>query len=152
MAQRQVGYTAAQVGTDLRLQRLEEGVKQLEATAAEDRTRAEAQAADMTRLREDLSLLANRSPVVLPTDTASLPEVDPAALPYAMVKVTPDVESILERNSIRIGRVFVDRRGPAEIRFGIGDTVSVTIFEAAAGGLFIPVDAGVRKTARIDKL
>ena len=67
-------------GTDLRLQRLEEGVKQLEATAAENRTKAEAQAADLTRLREDLSLLANRSPVVLPTDTASLPEVDPAAL------------------------------------------------------------------------
>ena len=61
-----------------------------------------------------------------------------------MVKVTPDIENILDRNSVRIDRVFVDRRGPAEIRFGIGDTVSVTIFEAAAGGLFIPVDAGVR--------
>src|SRR5258708_910955 len=71
-------------------------------------------------------------------------QADPAALPYAMVKVTPDIENILERNSVRIGRVFIDRRGPAEIRFGIGDTVSVTIFEAAAGGLFIPVDAGVR--------
>src|SRR5258708_8472909 len=71
-------------------------------------------------------------------------QADPAALPYAMVKVTPDIENILERNSVRIGRVFTDRRGPAEIRFGIGDTVSVTIFEAAAGGLFIPVDAGVR--------
>jgi polysaccharide export outer membrane protein len=71
-------------------------------------------------------------------------QVDPAALPYAMVKVTSEVENILERNAVRIGRVFIDRRGPAEIRFGIGDTVSVTIFEAAAGGLFIPVDAGVR--------
>ena len=71
-------------------------------------------------------------------------QLDPASLPYALVKVTPDVENILERNSVRIGRVFVDRRGPAEIRFGIGDTVSVTVFEAAAGGLFIPVDAGVR--------
>ena len=28
--------------------------------------------------------------------------------------------------------------------FGIGDVVSVTIFEAAAGGLFIPTEAGVR--------
>ena len=61
-----------------------------------------------------------------------------------MVKVTTDVEDILERNSIRIGRVFPDRRGPSEIRFGVGDTVSVTMFEAAAGGLFIPADAGVR--------
>ena len=33
---------------------------------------------------------------------------------------------------------------PGEIRFGIGDVVSVTIFEAAAGGLFIPAEAGVR--------
>jgi polysaccharide export outer membrane protein len=33
---------------------------------------------------------------------------------------------------------------PREIRFGIGDVVSVTIFEAAAGGLFIPLEAGVR--------
>ncbi len=71
-------------------------------------------------------------------------QMDPASLPYAMVKVTPDVGNILERNSVRIGRAFVDRRGPAEIRFGIGDTVSVTVFEAAAGGLFIPADAGVR--------
>jgi polysaccharide export outer membrane protein len=30
------------------------------------------------------------------------------------------------------------------IKFGIGDTVTVTIFEAAAGGLFIPSEAGVR--------
>jgi polysaccharide biosynthesis/export protein len=71
-------------------------------------------------------------------------QVNPATLPYAMVKVTTDIEDILERNSIRIGRVFVDRRGPSEIRFGVGDTVSVTVFEAAAGGLFIPADAGVR--------
>ena len=33
---------------------------------------------------------------------------------------------------------------PGEIRFGIGDVVTVTIFEAAAGGLFIPAEAGVR--------
>ncbi|MCW5701678.1 MAG: polysaccharide export protein [Bradyrhizobium sp.] len=71
-------------------------------------------------------------------------QLDPATLPYAMVKVTTGVEDILERNSSRMGRVFVDRRGPSEIRFGIGDTVSVTVFEAAAGGLFIPANAGVR--------
>ena len=34
--------------------------------------------------------------------------------------------------------------GRPELRFGIGDVVSVTIFEAAAGGLFIPTEAGVR--------
>lgn len=39
---------------------------------------------------------------------------------------------------------FTDRRPPANILFGIGDVVSVTIFEAAAGGLFIPAEASVR--------
>jgi polysaccharide export outer membrane protein len=39
---------------------------------------------------------------------------------------------------------FTDRRPPSGIRFGIGDVVNVTIFEAAAGGLFIPIEAGVR--------
>jgi protein involved in polysaccharide export with SLBB domain len=36
------------------------------------------------------------------------------------------------------------RRPPSEIRLGMGDVVSITIFEAAAGGLFIPSDAGAR--------
>jgi polysaccharide export outer membrane protein len=71
-------------------------------------------------------------------------QIDLASLPYAMVRVTPEVGNILERNSVSIGRAFVDRRGPTEIRFGIGDMVSVTVFEAASGGLFIPADAGVR--------
>ena len=36
------------------------------------------------------------------------------------------------------------RRPPSDIVFGVGDVISVTIFEAAAGGLFIPAEAGVR--------
>lgn len=70
--------------------------------------------------------------------------VDPASLPFAPVKVTTEVADILERNLPRIARSFVDQRGPAEILFGVGDTVSVTLYESGAGGLFIPVDAGVR--------
>ena len=95
------------------------------------------------------ALLAHAGCSSLPTSgpsnaMASMDRVNPATLPFTMVKVTPDVENILERNSIRLGRAFVDRRGPAEIRFGIGDNISVTVFESMAGGLFIPVDAGVR--------
>ena len=71
-------------------------------------------------------------------------QLDPQSLPYHVVRLTPEVELALERNSPRIGQVFLDRRGPSEIRFGIGDVVSVTIFESAAGGLFIPIEAGVR--------
>jgi protein involved in polysaccharide export with SLBB domain len=40
--------------------------------------------------------------------------------------------------------VLTRRPPPREIRLGIGDVVSITIFEAAAGGLFIPSDAGAR--------
>lgn len=68
------------------------------------------------------------------------------SLPYALIKVTPEVERVLASYAPRLTdsatRSF--RRSPTEIRFGIGDVVSVTIFEAAAGGLFIPIEAGVR--------
>ena len=65
--------------------------------------------------------------------------------PYGLVKLTPEVMSILEEYGPRtLSAIFGDRRPPPEIRFGIGDVVSVSIFEAAAGGLFIPSEAGVR--------
>jgi polysaccharide export outer membrane protein len=69
---------------------------------------------------------------------------DPESLAYAQVKITPEVLGVLARASPRLTSVFSDRRPPKEIRFGVGDVVSVTIFEAAAGGLFIPIEAGVR--------
>lgn len=68
----------------------------------------------------------------------------PEGLPYAVVRITPEVEKVLESKAPRIAQIFSDRGGPGEIRFGIGDVVSVTVFEAAAGGLFIPLEAGVR--------
>jgi polysaccharide biosynthesis/export protein len=69
---------------------------------------------------------------------------DPNHLPYALVRITPQVVDILAQNAPRLTAAFADRRAPNEIRFGIGDVVGVTIFEAAAGGLFIPAEAGVR--------
>jgi polysaccharide export outer membrane protein len=36
------------------------------------------------------------------------------------------------------------RRSPRRITLGIGDVVSVTIFEAEPGGLFLPIEAGAR--------
>ena len=65
--------------------------------------------------------------------------------PYGLVKLTPEVVSILKEYGPRtLSATFGDRRPPPEIRFGIGDVISVSIFEAAAGGLFIPSEAGVR--------
>jgi polysaccharide export outer membrane protein len=67
-------------------------------------------------------------------------------IPYALVKLTPESVSIIAHYEPRgLAGVFPDKGvPPARIKFGIGDVVSVTIFEAAAGGLFIPSEAGVR--------
>lgn len=65
--------------------------------------------------------------------------------PYGLVKLTPDAVKILDEfGPLTLSAAFGDRRPPPDITFGIGDVVSVTIFEAAAGGLFIPSEAGVR--------
>lgn len=71
-------------------------------------------------------------------------EPEAIQLPYAFLKITPQVVQILATRQPSLNAAFADRRPPREIRFGIGDIVSVTIFEAAAGGLFIPTEAGVR--------
>src|SRR5271169_2331857 len=64
---------------------------------------------------------------------------------FALVKLTPNVVNMLDEFGPKtLSAVFGDRRPPPEVKFGIGDVVSVTIFEAAAGGLFIPTEAGVR--------
>jgi polysaccharide export outer membrane protein len=58
--------------------------------------------------------------------------------------MTPEVVKILGKFSPRLSSAFADKTPPRAFRFGIGDIVSVTIFESAAGGLFIPAEAGVR--------
>lgn len=66
-------------------------------------------------------------------------------LPYALVKLDTHAVQVLESYEPDIiAGAFTDRRRPSNIVFGIGDIVNVTIFEAAAGGLFIPLEAGVR--------
>jgi polysaccharide export outer membrane protein len=67
-------------------------------------------------------------------------------LPYALVKLTPETVATLGHYEPRgLAGAFPDKQEkPANLVFGIGDVVSVTIFEAAAGGLFIPTEAGVR--------
>ena len=68
---------------------------------------------------------------------------EPVSVPYALVKVNRDVVRVLGKYTPRLSTAFADRTPPKAFRFGIGDIVSVTIFEAAAGGLFTS-DAGVR--------
>lgn len=70
---------------------------------------------------------------------------------YTLVPVTDNVISILLANEPPdLVGAFTDRRPAAEIKFGVGDVVSVRIFEAQAGGLFIPSDAGARAGNFVD--
>jgi polysaccharide export outer membrane protein len=66
-------------------------------------------------------------------------------LPFGLVRLTPEAVGILRQFEPKgLAGAFTDRRAPASLHFGVGDALSVTIFEAAAGGLFIPSEAGVR--------
>jgi polysaccharide export outer membrane protein len=66
-------------------------------------------------------------------------------VPYALIKLTPETIDILAAHEPKgLAGAFTDRRPSVNITFGIGDVVSVTIFEASSGGLFIPVEAGAR--------
>lgn len=75
---------------------------------------------------------------VLSQQTANGPQ-------YELIPINATTVKILHSHEPKgLAGAFTDRRPPASIVFGIGDVVSVTIFEAAAGGLFIPAEAGVR--------
>jgi polysaccharide export outer membrane protein len=65
---------------------------------------------------------------------------------YALVDITKQVASYFDYsilNSLEKG-FGGGKGGPPLTPLGIGDVVEVTIFEAQAGGLFIPDDAGAR--------
>src|SRR5580704_10160768 len=61
---------------------------------------------------------------------------DSKNLVYALVRLTPRTVDILAANNPQIAGEFPDRRGPETVRFGVGDVLGITIFEAGAGGLF----------------
>jgi polysaccharide biosynthesis/export protein len=70
---------------------------------------------------------------------------------YALVKLTPEVlETVNASTRTRAPRFALAGRGAvrggrgSDIRIGRGDLIGVTIFEASAGGLFIPQEAGSR--------
>src|SRR5919107_3493314 len=66
-------------------------------------------------------------------------------LSYALVKLSPLSASIARTEA---PQTFfsrgVGRGAVTEARIGVGDTVSISIFEAGSGGLFIPSQAGSR--------
>src|ERR1700754_3222293 len=70
-------------------------------------------------------------------------EVD--GLQFAVVRLTPETVGTLSLVEPRgLAGAFTDRKPVPTQTFQIGDFVSVTIFEAQSGGLFIPSEASVR--------
>lgn len=66
-------------------------------------------------------------------------------LNYVLLDVSKQSLPLISEDSNSLSKSFGLGRAPApEIRVGVGDILSVTIFESAAGGLFIPSDAGSR--------
>jgi polysaccharide export outer membrane protein len=68
-----------------------------------------------------------------------------AVLPFAVVKLNAEIVHLLEKYEPNgLPGILADSHPPSTIKFGIGDIISVTIFEASAGGLYVPLEAGVR--------
>ena len=68
-----------------------------------------------------------------------------ARVPYVVLPLTRKVIEVLSNyEPAGLSGMFSSGKPPPSILFNIGDVVTVTIFEAAAGGLFIPIEAGVR--------
>jgi polysaccharide export outer membrane protein len=65
-----------------------------------------------------------------------------AALPYALVDISSDTIGFLSQpNLVSFKGFFVDKRPKPSQVVGVGDVLSITIFEAAPGGLFTPAQA-----------
>lgn len=72
------------------------------------------------------------------------PQSDPS-LRYVLLTLDANVVAGLEAD--RPASLFsagLQAQGAAEVRFGTGDILAITIFETQAGGLFIPADSGAR--------
>jgi polysaccharide biosynthesis/export protein len=100
-----------------------------------------AMAIGISILFQGCALIPTSGPASIDVAAGTSPTV-----PYALVKLTPETISIIGRYEPRgLAGAFPDKQlPPTKLKFGIGDVVSVTIFEASAGGLFIPTEAGVR--------
>jgi polysaccharide export outer membrane protein len=68
---------------------------------------------------------------------------------YVIVDIDPQVTAILaKRSAPTLYGMFKDSRRPPDVRIGTGDAVTVTIWEAASGGLFSTASVGVNPGSR----
>ncbi len=69
-------------------------------------------------------------------------------LPYALVNLAPSILGAANQATAAATPIFGRLPGrnaeSQNVRISIGDVITVTIFEAASGGLFIPSEAGAR--------
>ncbi len=72
----------------------------------------------------------------------------PERLPYALIKLAPSILGAANQATAAatpsFGKLPGSNTASQNIRISVGDVVTVTIFEAASGGLFIPSEAGAR--------
>lgn len=78
--------------------------------------------------------------------TTTVPEThSSASFQYALLDVNQDILPFVTEDTVSLARTF--GLGPVrapQVRLGVGDVISLTIFEATTGGLFIPHQAGAR--------
>lgn len=67
-----------------------------------------------------------------------------ASSPYELVKLDSDVVSVVGKQPVPGFGHVADKSVSPQLMLGVGDVVSVTIYEAADGGLFIPGGSGSR--------
>jgi polysaccharide biosynthesis/export protein len=77
---------------------------------------------------------------VVSGSTDTVPEVVDG-LPYALVKLTPEIIKSIGEYEPRFSNSFTDRRPPRAFHFDTGDIVSVTIYE---GGHLVPQEDTLR--------
>lgn len=66
-------------------------------------------------------------------------------LSYCLVPLTPTTLSVAKLSQPQFAGRFEDQRGPTAVKFGTGDVISVTIYESGVGGLFFPIEGGLRQ-------
>ncbi|WP_244645760.1 polysaccharide biosynthesis/export family protein [Bradyrhizobium campsiandrae] len=93
------------------------------------------------------------APDAVATQTNAAPGTAPRApLAYALMPVNPAVLQATNAFTDSSGLIFSHLPGGnyRDVTIGVGDIVTVTVYEAQAGGLFIPREAGVRPGNFVD--
>jgi polysaccharide export outer membrane protein len=83
---------------------------------------------------------------------AALTTEPSAPLPYALMPINADVLRATNSITDAVGASFSSLPGGnyRDVTIGVGDILTITVYEAQAGGLFIPREAGVRPGNFVD--